>query len=68
VEHVGRLLTMYLGPDEIMLVMEIRFRRIAAGDIRAAVLRLKGEIQGKFPKIRRVSFDAASMQGENEKE
>ena len=68
VEHVGRLLTMYLGPDEIMLVMEIRFRPTAAGDIRAAVLRLKGEIQGKFPKIRRVSVDAASMQGENEKE
>ena len=68
VEHVGRLLTMYLGPDEIMLVMEIRFRPTAAGDIRAAVLRLKAEIQRKFPKIRRVSFDAASMQGENGKE
>jgi cation diffusion facilitator family transporter len=58
VEHVGRLLTMYMGPDEVMLVMEIRFRSNAVTDIRPAIGRLKRAIQEKYPKIRRISFDA----------
>src|SRR5206468_1944443 len=37
VEHVGRLLTMYLGPEEVMLIVEIRFRSTEAVDTRAAV-------------------------------
>lgn len=63
VAKVGQLFTMYLGPEEVMLVMEIHFRDTAATDVRAAVLRIKGAIQEKYPRIRRVSFDAASLAG-----
>jgi cation diffusion facilitator family transporter len=63
VAKVGQLFTMYLGPEEVMLVMEIHFREAAATDVRAAVLRIKGAIQERYPRIRRVSFDAASLAG-----
>jgi cation diffusion facilitator family transporter len=61
VEKVGRIFTMYLGPEEVMLVMEIRFRADAAVDVRTGVLRIKRAIQGKYPRIKRISFDAASF-------
>jgi cation diffusion facilitator family transporter len=56
VQSVGKLFTMYLGPDEVMLVIEIRFQR--ESDVRSAALGVKHRIQQKYPKIRRVSFDA----------
>jgi cation diffusion facilitator family transporter len=64
VEHVGRLLSMYLGPDEVMLVVEIRFKSGETIDIREAVRRIKARVQEKYPRIRRISFDAASISGE----
>jgi cation diffusion facilitator family transporter len=62
VAEVGRLFTMYLGPDEVMLVMEIHFRRDEDTNVRAAAIRLKRSVQEKYPKIRRISFDAASLE------
>ncbi|HET9863913.1 MAG TPA: cation diffusion facilitator family transporter [Steroidobacteraceae bacterium] len=61
VEHVGKLTTLYLGPEEVVLVIELRFRAgmdIAA--IREAIERMKGEIQARFPRIRRIFLDSAS--------
>jgi cation diffusion facilitator family transporter len=61
--HVGELLTMYLGPDEVMLVVEVRFRSGDTIDVRGAVMRLKEAIQDKYPRIRRIFFDSASLDG-----
>jgi cation diffusion facilitator family transporter len=60
VETVGRLTTMYLGPDEVLLAIEIRFRsEQSAVDIREAVARLKAAIRARYPAIRRIFFDTA---------
>lgn len=61
VKTVGKLFTMYLGPDEVMLVIEIRFDPEC--DVRKTALGLKHRIQRKYPKIRRVSFDAFEDNG-----
>jgi len=61
--HVGELLTMYLGPDEVMLVVEARFRSGDTIDVRGAVTRVKEAIQDKYPRIRRIFFDSASLEG-----
>ena len=61
VVHVGELLTMYLGPEEVMLVVEVRFRSGDAIDVRGAVARIKQAIEDKYPRIRRVFFDTASL-------
>jgi len=60
--HVGELLTMYLGPDEVMLVVEARFRSGDTIDVRGAVTRVKEAIQDKYPRIRRIFFDSASLE------
>ena len=60
VDQVGRLLTMYMGPEEVLLVVEIRFKTISTVDMRASIERIKHEIQDRYPRIRRVSFDVMS--------
>jgi cation diffusion facilitator family transporter len=61
VERIGRVLSMYLGPDEVLAVIEVRFHSSESHDIRAAVERIKGAIQAEFPKISRISFDTAAL-------
>jgi cation diffusion facilitator family transporter len=62
VERVDQLLTMYLGPDEVLLAIELRFRsHTTVHDIRAAVARLKTDIRRRFPRIRRIFLDSASI-------
>ena len=58
VENVGRLRTLYLGPEEVMLVMEMHMRSDAEmTELRETTARLKRAIREKYPKIRRVFFD-----------
>jgi divalent metal cation (Fe/Co/Zn/Cd) transporter len=62
VEHVQHLRTIYQGPREVSLVIELRFRStISALDVREAVGRLKNKIQERHPEIRRISFSAESI-------
>ena len=62
VESCGHLLTVYLGPEEILLTIEIRFRADnTAADIRHAIGRLKQAIQARHARIRRIYFDADSL-------
>jgi len=58
VENVGRLRTLYLGPEEVMLVMEMHMRPDAEmTELRQTTARLKQAIREKYPKVRRVFFD-----------
>ena len=62
VERVGKLRTMYLGPEEVMLAIELRFRAdTKVTDIRQAVSRLKHAIQERYPRVRRIFLDSASI-------
>lgn len=57
VESVGHLHTMYLGPHEVLLTIELRFRgHITALEIRQAVRRLREGIQSHHPDIGRIFF------------
>lgn len=61
VEKVARLLTMYLGPDEVMLVIELRFsEQIDAVEIRETVARVKQTIRDCYPRIKHIFFDGLS--------
>ncbi|HEX6138742.1 MAG TPA: cation diffusion facilitator family transporter [Casimicrobiaceae bacterium] len=62
VESIGKLVTMYLGPDDVMLAIEIRFRRDHAGlDTRRAIARITRAIRDRHPRIRHVFLDASSI-------
>jgi cation diffusion facilitator family transporter len=58
VANVGRLRTLYLGPEEVMLVMEVHLRDDSnVVEVRETMGRLKKAIREKYPKIKRVFFD-----------
>jgi len=62
VERVQHLHSMYLGPHEVLLTVELRFRNeISAKEVRHAVRRLKEAIQSQQPDVSRVFFGAESL-------
>ena len=62
VERVARALTMYFGPHEVLLAMELKLRDgLTGAQVRAAIDRLDKRIRKEFPDITRVFFDSASI-------
>ena len=63
VKDVGRLLTLYLGPQEVLLTIEIHFRSdMSTADIRETITRLKRAIQEQYSRITRIYFDAMAFE------
>jgi cation diffusion facilitator family transporter len=62
VERVGKLATMYLGPEDVMLAVEIRFHSDnSLEDIRQAIARITHAIRERHPRVRHVFLDALSI-------
>lgn len=60
VERVGELATVYLGPENVLLAIELRFRRDATTvEIRQTLARLRRTIQERYPNIRRIFVDSS---------
>ena len=56
-------LTMHLGPDEVLLNLEIDFRPdVSAGQITASISRLEQEIRERHPEIGRIFIEAQALQ------
>ena len=59
-------LTMYFGPETILLAIEIQFRnRLAADQVARAVQRLEAAVRREFPKIKRIFIEAESIRAAN---
>jgi cation diffusion facilitator family transporter len=64
VADVKRPLTMHLGPDEVLLNLEIEFRpEASASEITGAIDRLEREVRERHPEIQRIFVEARSLQG-----
>jgi divalent metal cation (Fe/Co/Zn/Cd) transporter len=62
VESVGKLGTLYLGPEDVMLAVEVRFRRDGSvADTRHTIGHMTNAIRAKYPRIRHVFLDASSI-------
>src|SRR5689334_14034081 len=62
VERVRHLHTMYLGPHEVLLTIELSFdSNLSVGQMRKAIGRLKTSIQTQHPDVKRVFFGAESL-------
>jgi cation diffusion facilitator family transporter len=59
VRRVGPLLSMYIGPDEVLLTSDVEFDpHASAADVASAVKALEGEIRARFDKITRIYIEA----------
>src|ERR1700712_5548602 len=57
VERVGRILTLYLGPGDVMLVIELRLHgQMEVGKMRERLSELKRSIQATYPGVRHVFY------------
>jgi cation diffusion facilitator family transporter len=62
VDRVGHALTMYLGPDEILLNLEVDFKDDLSGsEIENAVERLETAIRTQHPDVRRIFLEATAL-------
>jgi cation diffusion facilitator family transporter len=67
VERVGHLHTMYLGPHEVLLTIEIRFHGdISSLEVRQAARRLRETIQSHHPDVSRIFFGAEALSEEGD--
>ncbi len=65
VEHVAPPMTMYLGPHEVLLNLDIQFQQgTSAEQVEAAVDRLESTIRERHPAIKRIYIEAESLTGE----
>jgi cation diffusion facilitator family transporter len=63
IERVRALYTLYLGPHEVLLTIELRFHsHISALEVRRGVRRLQKGIQSCHPDIKRIFFGAESFE------
>jgi divalent metal cation (Fe/Co/Zn/Cd) transporter len=62
VEVVGDVLTMQLGPDEVLLTVEIQFRRdLSIQELEGAIDRIESKIRKAEPTIQRMFLEAESF-------
>ena len=65
IAHVSRLLTMYFGPHEVLLTLEVKFRdELSAVGVRATVRRVQKSVRKEFPDITRIYFASESVAAE----
>jgi cation diffusion facilitator family transporter len=64
VRDAARPLSMYFGPDEILLTLDVEFERDSTADeIVAAVANIEQDIRLQYPKITRIYIEARSLSG-----
>jgi divalent metal cation (Fe/Co/Zn/Cd) transporter len=57
-----KILTIYLGPDEVAATLELEFKKdISAVGLRRTIRRIERLIEEKYPRIKRVYYEASSL-------
>ena len=62
VARCGRILTLYMGPTELVVTIDAGFKpSLTAGEVLAAVDRIEDRIRTRFPQATRVFIEAESL-------
>jgi cation diffusion facilitator family transporter len=58
IERLNELLTMHLGPEDVLLNLSVDFvDSLSAGEVEAAITQMEGRIKAKFPEITRIFIE-----------
>jgi cation diffusion facilitator family transporter len=62
VQKVRKILTIYIGPDDVAATLELEFKKdISGAELRRAVRRIEQAIKEKYPRIKNVFYEAESL-------
>lgn len=62
IDTVGRLLTMQLGPDEVLLTAAVQFKRgMRIDEVEHAIERLEARVRSAYPSIQHIYFESAGL-------
>ncbi|MEP6736392.1 MAG: cation diffusion facilitator family transporter [Chryseolinea sp.] len=62
VTKLNRPLTMQMGPDELLLALDVKFKdELHGGDITKAVQRLEKKIRDKLPDVKTIFIEASNL-------
>jgi divalent metal cation (Fe/Co/Zn/Cd) transporter len=63
IDSISRPLTMYLGPSDVLLILDVRFNSTAkVSDVAEEVERMKSRIRARFPQLRKIYIDVDSAE------
>lgn len=69
VESVTKLLTIYIGPDDVAATLELKFKKtISSADLRHSARSIELKIRERFPAIKRVYYEAESLTRDGDRE
>jgi len=59
VEDVGHVLSMYIGADEALVIVDVNFRDdISTGEAADAIAAIEAQVRARFPTIKRIFIEA----------
>jgi cation diffusion facilitator family transporter len=62
IDVVGKLLTMQLGPDEVLLTAAVQFKRgMRIDEVEDAIERLETNVHAAYPAIQHIYFESAGL-------
>ncbi|NIA52784.1 cation diffusion facilitator family transporter [Massilia sp. TW-1] len=62
IEDVGKVLSMQLGPDDVLLTAAVRFNRgMRIDEVEAAIERLETAVAAAYPPIRHIYFESGAL-------
>jgi divalent metal cation (Fe/Co/Zn/Cd) transporter len=62
VERVGDVRTLYLGPNDLLVTLEVAFRPAAAREgLHDAIVRIEASLKAAYPEVRNVCIEVASL-------
>ena len=65
VERALRILTIYIGPDDVAVVLELQFSKtVSLADLRSAIRRIEHSVKETYPIVKHVFYDAESLADE----
>jgi cation diffusion facilitator family transporter len=62
IEAVGKLLSMQMGPDEVLLTASVQFKRgMRIDEVEVAIARLEQRVNAQFPSIKQIYFESGAL-------
>jgi len=62
IDAVGKLLSMQMGPDEVLLTASVQFKRgMRIDEVETAIARLEQRVNEQFPEIKQIYFESGAL-------